>query len=169
MPGSDRWKVVINLATALGAVVACTVAYYLLPIGRFGLVGTVNSVVGFAVGLAVVSALIVVQVRRFRIGGAHRGSSMAGVVVALYLAVLFFAAVYFGLAHQDPGSIASLRTKTDALYFSLTITSTVGFGDVHAISQAARAAAAVHMAFNIGFLAAAVTIVRAKASRPEGT
>jgi voltage-gated potassium channel len=168
VPGSGRKRVLINLATSLGAVVACTVVYYLLPVDRFGLVGTVNAVVAFAVGLAAVSSLILFQVRRFRIGGARHGSSIAGVAAALYLAVLFFAAVYFGLARQDPGSIASLRTKTDALYYSLTITSTVGFGDVHPVSQLARAVASVQMAFNIGFLAVAVAVVRARASRPDG-
>ncbi|MFI0465203.1 ion channel [Saccharopolyspora sp. 5N102] len=167
MPGSGRKRVLINLATSLGAVVACTVVYYLLPVDRFGLVGTVNSVVLFAIGLVAVSSLILFQVRRFRIGGARHGSSMAGVAVSLYLAVLFFAAVYFGLARQDPGSIASLRTRTDALYFSLTITSTVGFGDVHAESQLARAVASVQMAFNIGFLAVAVAVVRARATRRD--
>ncbi|MGP4019474.1 ion channel [Saccharopolyspora sp. 5N708] len=165
MPGGVRKRVLINLATALTAVVLSTVGYYLLPIGRFGVGGTVNWVVVFAVGLLAVSALIVFQVRRFRIGDARRGSSIAGVVAALYLAVLFFSAVYFGLAYHDPGSITGLRTKTDALYFALSITSTVGFGDVHAVSQFARSLAAVHMAFNIGFLGAAVAIVRGRARR----
>ncbi|MBB5153900.1 two pore domain potassium channel family protein [Saccharopolyspora phatthalungensis] len=168
MPGRSRKKVLINLATALGAVALCTVVYYVLPIGQFGLVGTVNSVVLFAIGLAAISSLIMMQVRRFRLEGARHGSSIAGVVAALYLAVLFFAAVYFGLSSHDPGSVAQLRTKTDALYFSLAITSTVGFGDVHAVSQFARAVATVHMAFNIGFLAVAVAVVRVKAARPPG-
>ncbi|PKW13933.1 ion channel [Saccharopolyspora spinosa] len=167
VPGSGQQRVLINLATSLGAVAACTVVYYLLPTGRFGLFGTVNAVVIFALGLTAISALIMFQVRRFRIEGARHGSSIAGVVASLYLAVLFFAAVYFGLAAHDPGSIAALRTKTDALYFSLSITSTVGFGDVHAVSEFARAVAAVHMTFNIGFLAAAVAVVRARASRPK--
>jgi hypothetical protein len=168
VPGTSP-KVLIHLATALGAVALCTVLYYLLPIDRFGFIGTVNSVVVFAAGLAAISALILFQVRRFRIEGARHGSSIAGVVAALYLAVLFFAAVYFGLASHDPASIASLRTKTDALYYSLSITSTVGFGDVHAISQVARTAVTIHLAFNIGFLAVAVAVLRAKARRPRNS
>ncbi|MDA3648511.1 potassium channel family protein [Saccharopolyspora indica] len=159
-------RVLIDLAAAVGSVAVCTGVYYALPIGVFGLVGTIGEVVVFGVGLLVVSVLIMVQVRRFRSGG-HHGSSMAGVVAALYLAVLFFAAVYFGLAQHQPDAIAELRTKTDALYFALSITSTVGFGDVHAVSQFARAVAAVHMAFNIGFLGAAVSVLRTKATRPK--
>ena len=91
--------------------------------------------------LLVVSGLILLQVSRFRRGERHVGSSVAGVVASLYLAVLFFAAVYYGFAHHAPGSVPGLRTRTDALYFSLTVTSTTGFGDIHAQSQAARAIA----------------------------
>ncbi|MER7015798.1 potassium channel family protein [Saccharopolyspora sp. NPDC000359] len=167
MAGDARRTVLINLAATAGAVAACTGVYYALPLGTLGLVGTLGSLVVFGVGLIVVSVLITVQVRRFRSGGRqHHGSSIAGVVAALYLAVLFFAAVYAGMAHHEPGSIAELRTKTDALYFALSITSTVGFGDVHAVSQFARAVAAVHMAFNIGFLGVALAVLRTKASRP---
>ncbi|MER7079252.1 Ion channel [Saccharopolyspora kobensis] len=162
-----RRGVLIDLAAAVGAVAACTGVYYALPIGVFGLVGTIGEVVVFGVGLLAVSVLIMVQVRRFRSGGGHHRSSMAGVVTALYLAVLFFAAVYYGLAQHQPDAIAELRTKTDALYFSLSVTSTVGFGDVHAVSQFARAVAAVQMAFNIGFLGAAVSVLRTKATRPK--
>ncbi|MBF6511111.1 ion channel [Saccharopolyspora hirsuta] len=164
-----RRTVLINLVATVGAVAVCTGVYYALPIGSFGLVGTLGSVVVFGAGLAAVSVLITVQIRRFRSGGGHRGSSVAGVVAALYLAVLFFAAVYFGTEHHEPGAIAELRTKTDALYFSLAITSTVGFGDVHAVSQFARAVAAVHMAFNIGFLGGAVAVLRTKATRPKAS
>ena len=147
-----------------GLVALCTVGYYLVPTLRVDIAGTVGAVVAFAVGLCAVSALILVEVWRFGPGVGHR-SSLAGVVAALYLAVLFFAPVYLGLARHHPGSIESLRTKTDALYFSLSITSTVGFGDVHAVSQDARAVVAVHMAFNIGFLGGAVAVLRSRARR----
>jgi hypothetical protein len=53
-----------------------------------------------------------------------------------------------------------LSTKTDALYFSLTITGTVGFGDIHPVTQAARALVALHIAFNIAYLGTAVSALR---------
>nr|WP_228046272.1 potassium channel family protein [Saccharopolyspora sp. HNM0983] len=83
-------------------------------------------------------------------------------VAALYLAVLFFASVYFGLSWHYPGAMAQLGTRTDALYFALSVTATVGFGDVHAASQGARAVVAVHMVFNIGFLGAVINELRGR-------
>ncbi|MFB9570456.1 ion channel [Saccharopolyspora hordei] len=167
MVGGVRRAVLVDVLATVGAVAACTGVYYALPLDVLGVQGALGAVAGFGAGLLVLSALIVVQVRRFGGGPRHHGSSIAGVVAALYLAVLFFAAVYFAIAQHAPGAIDSLRTRTDALYFSLSITSTVGFGDVHAVSQLARAVAIVQMAFNIGFLGAAVAVLRTRASRRD--
>lgn len=163
MFGSDppRRAALKNVAAAGSAIAVSTIVYFALPLGPFGAAGTWSFVTAFALGLLAVASVIVRQIRRYRPGTTRHGS-IASVVAALYLAVLFFAAVYFGLAVHDPASIASLHTKIDALYFSLTITATVGFGDVHAVGQLARAVAAVHMAFNIGFLGVAITVVRAR-------
>jgi hypothetical protein len=47
------------------------------------------------------------------------------------------------------------------LYFSLTIVSTVGFGDVHAINQAARAVVSLQLVFDLMFVSLAVAAARA--------
>ncbi|MFR9728517.1 ion channel [Saccharopolyspora sp. MS10] len=143
---------VVNVA----ALALCSVGYFLLPFDVFDLTNTWGFTTSFVLGLSAVAVLIVRQVRRFRTGGV----ALTGVLLALYLAVLFFAAVYFGLNEHWPGSVASLRTKVDALYFALSITSTVGFGDAHAVSQPARVLVAVHLVFNLAFVGAAVQAVR---------
>ncbi|MEV4645304.1 ion channel [Saccharopolyspora sp. NPDC049357] len=145
-----------NLASTAIAVVLCTIGYYLLPVGVHGLQSTVFAVAGFAIGLVVIAALIYFQVRGFRSGR----TSIAWVVAAFYLAVLFFAAAYYAMAAHFPDAVAGLSTKTDALYFSLTITGTVGFGDIHAVSQPARALVALHIAFNIAYLGTALAVLR---------
>lgn len=158
-PGRPPMATLRNLLTTTLAVAVGTTAYYLLPLRGHGAATLWTFVAAFACGLLVVAAAILVQVVRYRSPGRHR-ASVAGVVAALYLAVLFFAAVYYGLATHVPSSIASLRTKTDALYYSLAITSTAGFGDVRSVSQLARAVTAVHMAFNIGYLGVVVAVLR---------
>ncbi|MET0414807.1 MAG: potassium channel family protein [Actinoplanes sp.] len=43
------------------------------------------------------------------------------------------------LAQDDPGSFSThTLTRTDALYFTVTVFATVGFGDISATSQIAR-------------------------------
>ena len=160
----SHWAVLRNLAISSAAVVVSTAAYYALPIGLFGIMGTWIFVVAFALGLSGVAILIAREVQRYRLGG---GASITRVVVSLYLAVLFFASIYYGLSVHKPTSITSLTTKTDALYFALSISSTVGFGDIHAVSQLARAIVTVHMAFNIGYIGVAVTVLRLPRPRTE--
>lgn len=145
-----------NLAGTALAVALCTTGYYLLPVGVHDLRSTVLAVTGFAIGLVVIAALIFFQVRRYRTGRA----SIAWVVAAFYLAVLFFAAVYYAMAVHAPGALAGLSTRTDALYFSLTVTGTVGFGDIHAVTQQARVLVSIHIAFNIAYLGTAVSALR---------
>ncbi|MBK0865644.1 MULTISPECIES: two pore domain potassium channel family protein [unclassified Saccharopolyspora] len=155
-PEPSGRTLLVGALTNVGAIAAGTAVYFALPLGVFGKSGTWAFVALFALGLALVSAAIVRQVRRFRSGAAR----LTGVLTSLYLAVLFFAAVYFGLSAHWPGSVVQLRTKVDALYFALSITSTVGFGDVHAAGQQARAVVGVHLVFNLGFLGVAVHAVR---------
>ncbi|GAB3300044.1 ion channel [Parasphingorhabdus pacifica] len=167
-PRSSEGRQLRNLVAAVLAVAACTGVYYLLPLRRIGsAAGTWIFVALFAVGLIAVAAVILLEVAHFRSERSYRRTSMAGVIAALYLVVLFFAAVYYGLAVHLPGSLVSLHTKTDALYFSVSITGTVGFGDVYAAGQLARAVTTVHMAFNIGFVGAVVTVLRTSVAQPR--
>lgn len=156
-----------NLSATTAVVALSTFVYFVLPFGWFGAVGAWGFVIVFLSGLLSVSAVIVLQVRRYRCHSVRRDTSLIGVIAALYLSVLFFAAVYFSLATAEPFAITQLRTKLDALYFSLTLVSTTGFGDIHPVSQLARAVVTVNLAFNIGFLGFAVAMLRAMGRRPR--
>ncbi len=86
----------------------------------------------------------------------------------LCLTVLFFAEAYYLLA-QTPGQLTDLRTKTDALYFTVTTLSTVGYGDVHAAGQLARVAVTLQIVYDLVFIGLAVAVggqlLRAKAAQ----
>jgi len=127
-----------------------------LPLGDSFLIAAV-----FLVGLAGTAALIVWQVMAYRDAKVSGRARLQGLLVALYVAVLFFALSYYLMAMSNPDQIAGLRTRMDALYFSLTIVSTVGFGDVHADGQAARAIVSLQLAFNLLFVSLAVAAARA--------
>lgn len=160
-PNTTTRVMLKNLALSVVLIALSTAVYFVLPLGLFGEpVGTWGFIAVFAIGLLAVAILVARQVRRYQ-----GGFSLVGVAVALTLAVLFFSSVYYGLALHTASAFTSLRTKIDALYFTLTLTSTVGFGDVHAVSQLARAVVTVNMAFNLVFLGAAISLVRTSSSR----
>ena len=75
------------------------------------------------------------------------------------LLIVSFASVYYVLGTDHQGQISGVNTKIDSLYFTVTITSTVGFGDITATGQGARVVVAGHMIINFVLLAVAVRVL----------
>jgi voltage-gated potassium channel len=160
-----------NLWDSLGTlafVVAATVVYFVLPVP--GQMRESSWALLFGLGVAVLATLIVLRIRKLlRATAAVRARSL---IVLLSCAVLFFAWTDVALA-AIPGQFDGLHTKIDAVYFSVSTLATVGFGDVHAAGQLARAAVTLQMLFNIVFLGTAITFVtgilrrRVQASRQQ--
>ena len=87
-------------------------------------------------------------------------------VLVAVTGVAVFALADLVVATVVPGEFVDLNTKTDALYFALTTLTTIGFGDIHAQGQVARALLIVQMLFNVIVLATATRIaLRAVGSR----
>jgi uncharacterized membrane protein len=107
-------------------------------------------------------ALVPLSVRRARqvLVSDHPFLSAAqSLVSAITLLIVSFSSVYFVLATGHQGEIAGLRTKIDALYFTVTIVSTVGFGDITATGQTARGIVIGHMVVDVVLVAVAVRVV----------
>lgn len=77
----------------------------------------------------------------------------------LYLIILVFALAYAVIAVNAPAQFVELSNRVDALYFSVTLMATVGFGDVHAEGDFARALVTVHMLFNLIYIGTAVRLL----------
>jgi hypothetical protein len=133
---------------AIGAMVqACVVttvivcAYFTLPItlSRLG-----PSVVLLA-GVAVVSILLAWQIRRVVQSPYPRVRTIAALTTALPLFLVVFAATYYISSRSTPGAWSEPLTRLDALYFAVTVFSTVGFGDIVPVSGLARILAMAQM------------------------
>jgi hypothetical protein len=64
--------------------------------------------------------------------------AIEAIAVSVPLLVLLFASAYFITGRVDAGSFNEPLTRLDALYFTVTVFSTVGFGDIVARTEAAR-------------------------------
>jgi len=75
------------------------------------------------------------------------------------LFLLLFAATYFLMAQADLSNfnVQSL-TRTDALYFTVTVFTTVGFGDIVATIQLARLVVTVQMILDLGVLGLGIRV-----------
>lgn len=154
-PGNpaEPWRPVRLLAATLTRSLATAVllvfVYYELPLDRqFGWNG-----LGFLLGgLAVVGVLVVWQVRSVLRSPFPALRAMEALALTLTLFLLLFASVYVVLAGDDPHAFSQPLTRTDGLYFVVTVFATVGFGDITPVSQVARALTTVQMISDLLFL-----------------
>ncbi len=142
--------------------VGLLVAYYAFPVEWTGTspVVVVLSILGTVGGVALVGAMMVRELGHVRRGEFGRGAR----VLAMMLILLVMAAslTFFLLNQISPDEITGLETRTDALYFVLSTMATVGYGDVHAEGQVARALVCVLIVFNVVVVA---SLVRAYTTR----
>lgn len=98
---------------------------------------------------------------------------VGGLVVGIVAGLLVFALTDFVIAAHRPGEFSGLETRVDALYFAMTTLVTVGYGDITAQGQTARAVLTVQMAFNVVALAGSASLLARRfadrAARPRRT
>ena len=154
---ADRRRLVaLGLLRSSATVIVLIAAYYLLPLDRLS---GVSLAVSLAVGLAALTGIAAYQVRAII---RHRHSAVRA-IEALAITVpsflLLFAATYFLMAqtNSDNFNVHAL-TRTDSLYFTITVFATVGFGDISATSQAGRVAVMVQMILDLVVLGLLVRV-----------
>ena len=145
-----RRRLVVFAVLRTVATVALVLAlYFLLPLGG----GTnVQRIIKLTLGALLLTAIITWQVRQIirsqPPGGPSRRS--AGVQCPALHAPLRYN-VFCNGSHES-GRVGAPVSRTDAMYFSSTVFSTVGLGDITAKSEAARLVVTVQMWLDLVFL-----------------
>ena len=157
LPTAARRRLVaIGLLRALATTVIVVAAYYLLPLNNLA---GISLGVTLAFGLLALAAVVAYQVRAIirHPHSAVRAIEALAITVPVFL--LLFAATYFMMeqANADNFNVDSL-TRTDSLYFTVTVFATVGFGDIAATSQVARVAVIAQMIFDLLVLGLVVKV-----------
>jgi len=160
----SRTRVVVTVfAQALVAIVALLALYYAAPTSRSGL----GPVVCAVVFLGVVSFELRAVVR------APLPVPRAAIAMArvLPLFIVLFAWTYVSMSQGDPGMFSEPLTKSAALYFTITVLSTVGFGDITPVADAARLMVSVQMICDLVVIAIIVKLITgvAKHARAQRT
>jgi voltage-gated potassium channel len=136
LPAATRRRLIFWAALRSVLIAAVLVVlYYVLPLDR---PWTADTAVRLLIGLVVVAGVVVWGVR-FIAGSRYPGVRAAeAVALVIPFFLLLFASTYFVLERNSAASFTQPLTRTDALYFTVTVFSTVGFGDITAKSEAAR-------------------------------
>ncbi len=138
------------------ATVVLIALYYVLPLDHLaGVPLWVILVVGIValVGVAAYQVSAVIRARH----PAIRAVEALATTAPLFL--LLYAATYFVLAKSGPENFnVHTLTRTDSLYFTVTVFSTVGFGDITATSQPARLLVTAQMILNLLILGLGIRV-----------
>jgi hypothetical protein len=109
--------------------------YYLLPLDHSSRWLAITMLV---IGLLLLTGLITVQVRAIAASPYPRLRAVEALATSVPLFLLLFAAAYVVTATLATSSFSQPMTRTNALYFTVTVFATVGFGDITAKTEAAR-------------------------------
>ena len=151
-----RRIIVRGLLRSAGSTAALVAIYYLLPLDRSS---TWFAVTMLAIGLAVLIALVAFQVRWIITSPFPGLRGVEALATSIPLFLLLFASTYVVLATISASNFSEPLTRTDALYFTVTVFSTVGFGDITAKTEAARLVVTGQMIADLVTIGLAVKVI----------
>jgi voltage-gated potassium channel len=135
---------------------------------------TTVAVIMLLIGLVVLIALVAFQVRSIMRSRFPMLRGVEALATSIPLFLLLFAATYVVLAAISAGNFTEPLSRTDALYFTVTVFATVGFGDITAKTEVARLVVTGQMMADLVVLGVGVKVLlgavqRGRQRQPTGT
>jgi len=143
-----------RIGLLVAEVLVLVVAYFLIPLEG----SLAFRLLAYGLGLALVVFVVARQMRR-HLASRDNEVRIDSLALAIVMSVLLFALAYYAVSTAESGEFSGLSTRVDALYYSLTVATTTGFGDVSAQSQLARALVSAQLVFNMLIVATAVPLL----------
>ncbi|WP_291884364.1 potassium channel family protein [Cellulomonas sp.] len=147
-----RWTVMARRATgvvlrSVGSVALILVVFAIIP---FDLLSDVPLPLSLTVGLVALLAVAAIQIRSVVLSPYPAIRAVEALTVTATLFLFLFASGYLVLEQAQPDSFTGDGlTRVDALYFTVTVFATVGFGDIVATSPTARMMVTVQMLLDL--------------------
>jgi hypothetical protein len=158
----ERSHLVRTLVRAVVSAVLLIALYYVVPIEHRA---HQSVALRLSVALIFFSVVLTVEVRQIP---KHTNPMLrAGVAMAtiIPLFLVLFAWIYLTMSASSPAAFGGELNRTGALYFTVTVFSTVGFGDIAPKTDPARIVAMVQMLADLAVLAVVVRLILGAATR----
>jgi voltage-gated potassium channel len=139
---ASRRRVAVSVLRICAFNAVLFVLYAQAPLGRH-----VDAVIAarVAVELLLLAAVVVAQLMAVARSSNPGLRALEAISVSVSLLILSFASAYYVTGQADPASFSERLSRTDAVYFTVSVFATVGFGDISAVTRAARIAVTVQM------------------------
>jgi hypothetical protein len=146
-PEQHRRMIIFGLLRAFGISAVVIILYFKAPLDRMNHTPLWMTL---TVDLLALGVLTVYQMRAILKSAHPAVRAIEALATTAPLFLILFAASYFLMAQDNVGNFnVGALTRTDALYFTITVFATVGFGDIVGTSQSARALITVQMILNL--------------------
>jgi len=157
LPARQRRRIVVGAILRTIATIALVVAiYFLVPMDRAMNAATVTELVLEVLALF---GIVAWQIRRI-IRSEHPGvRAVEALAFTVPLYILLFATAYFLMDHAQATTFAQPLSRIDSMYFSATVFTTVGFGDITAKGEAARVVVTFQMMLDLVIVGLVVRLV----------
>ncbi|MDH3957929.1 MAG: potassium channel family protein [Actinomycetota bacterium] len=153
-----RRRVFIRASSrSLLLVVAVVALYFVWPEG-----GTPDSTLEWAtlaVGMAAFILVFVWELGQIASSRVPEARAIEALAVVATLFVVMVSTIYLFIDGQPPGSFSEPLTRMGALYFTVAVLTTVGFGDISPVTDGARAVVTAQMVLNAVFIGVLVKVI----------
>lgn len=159
LPGDPRERRRMVVASGLRILVTTLgllILYAVVPVPGTSGIGALIAMLG---GLVAFTALVAWQIITIWRAEHPLLRAVEVVAVALPLLIVVFAFIYVSISRADAATFSEHLDRVDAVYFTVSTFSTVGFGDIAASSAEARILVTVQMLFDLALIAGLVRVV----------
>lgn len=145
----SRWPVAASVARILVTTGVLVALYVLMP-----LEAPANGSAAVRLGLSVLLLVVVVSWQIVIVARSPypRLRAVEAVSISFPLLIFLFASTYYAMDQAIPESFNEPISRIDAIYLTVTIFSTVGFGDLVATTEPARVAVTIQMIVNMALI-----------------
>ncbi len=118
-----------------------------------------------SVALAFFIAVLIFEIRQITRHGQPMLRATVAMATIIPLFIVLFSWIYLTMSRSDPAAFGGPMSRVTALYFTVTVFSTVGFGDITPKTDVARLVTTVQMMADLVVLALVVRLILAAATR----
>ena len=147
---------VLGLLRAFGVTVVLVVLYTLLPLGARSDSHLVTEVV---IGVLLLGVVIAWEMRAVLRAEFPVVRGIQALATSTSLLLVLFASAYYAISTVQPSAFNEPLDRTDALYFTVTVFATVGFGDIVADAEHARVVVMIQMLVDLVILGVGIRLL----------